>query len=182
MSLLPWLLDWPPSRGSIAVFLVVTAFSVGTIVVLGGGLVQPDDGPVTVEDVDVSVTLNDEIEYPPGANGTVQKCVASGPPGDSVLVRGAVVVDVPVEDRWAASGDRQVAVTVSLAHTDETTTETVTGPGRITRDVFWLLEDDETLSVNGTATVQVRVKESGSTVANATETVPVREGTRHYEC
>lgn len=182
MSLLPWLLEWPPSRGSIALFVVVTALSVGTIVVLGGGFVGPEAGPVTVESIDVSVTLNDEVEYPPGANGSVQTCVASGPPGDTVLVRGDVVVDVPAEDRWTTSGERPVAVTVSLAHTDEATTETVTGPGRETRAVFWLLEDDESLSVNGTATVQVRVQEAGSTVANGTETVAVQEGTRHYDC
>lgn len=181
MSLLPWLLYWPPSRGAIAVFLVVTAFSVGSIAVLGGGLVQSGDDTVSVETVDVTVTLNDEVELPPGVDESAQTCVASGTPGDSVFVQGSVVVFVP-EDRWRFGEERRLNVSVSLGPADAATTGIVTGPGFVTREVFWLLDDDESLSVDGTETVQVRVREGGSTVANATEAVTVQEGTRHYEC
>lgn len=181
MSLLPWLLDWPPSKATVAVFLLVTALSLGTIAVLGDDIERSEPENVTVEDVDVSVALNDDFEYPEGESGSVQTCRASGTPGDSVSVLGDVVVEIPPEEGWS-SGDRRLSVTVSLAHTNESTSGTVTGPGRDTHDVFWVLEDDETLSVGDTETVQIRIEEGGATVANATESVTVRNGTRTFDC
>lgn len=181
MSLLPWLLDWPPSRATVAVFLLVTAFSLGTIAVLGDDIDRSEAENVTVEEIDVAVALNDEVDYPEGESGTVQTCLASGTPGDSVSVLGDVVVEIPAEEGWS-TGDRRLAVTVSLGHTDESTSGTVTGPGRDTHDVFWVLEDDETLAVGDTETVQVRIEEAGSTVASATETVTVRNDSRTYDC
>lgn len=41
MSVLAWLLRWPPSRGTVVVFLVLTAFSVGSLAAFGG-LVEDD--------------------------------------------------------------------------------------------------------------------------------------------
>lgn len=49
-------------------------------------------------------------------------------------------------------------------------------------DVFWVIEDDETLSVGDTAGVRVRVREGGSTVADTTRTVPVSDDSRSYDC
>jgi hypothetical protein len=182
VSLLPWLLDWPPSRRSVAVFVVVTAVSVGTVVGFGGVVDRPDEGNVTVEAVDVTVALNDEVSYPEGGDGSVQTCLASGTPGDSVSVTGDVIVDVPEPDGLRPAGERRLNVTVSLAHTDETTAGTVEGPGTETHDVFWILEDDESLTAGDNETIQVWVSEDGTPVANATRTVPVEEGSRTYDC
>lgn len=181
MSPLPWLLEWPPSRGAVAVFLVVTACSLGTIAVLGDDIDRSDGGNVTVEEIDVAVALNDDFDYPEGERGAVQTCLASGTPGDSVSVLGGVVVDIPPENGWSTD-DRRLAVTVSLAYTNESTSGTVTGPGRDTHDVFWVLDDDETLEVGDTETVQVRVEAAGSTVASATESVTVQNDSRTYDC
>lgn len=187
VSPLPWLLNWPPGRRAIAVFLVVTAFSVGTIALFGGVGDRSDPANVTVESVDVDVALNDEFSYPDGADdadGSVQTCLASGTPGDSISVLGDVTVRVPAAsdgDRWG-DDERRLNVSVSLAHATESTTDSVEGPGTETSDVFWILDDDESLAVGENATVQVRVLEDGARVANATRRVTVRNGSRTYDC
>jgi hypothetical protein len=181
MDLLPWLLDWPPSRGAVAAFLVLTAASVGTLVAFGGVTDEITRENVTVDATDVSVRLNDEGGIPDLGEG-VQTCLASGTPPDSVAVIGDVTVTVPAEGTRNYSGSGPVTVAVSLAHTDETTTETVEGSGEATRDIFWIIEDDETLSVGGTATLQVRVQSGDSTLAETTRTAPVENGTRSYDC
>jgi len=81
------------------------------------------------------------------------------------------VVDVPAGwNRDRAGGERPVVV-VGLAHTDETTAEPVegTGTGQVTVDVFWILDDDETLS-------------GDSTVASTTRAVTVENDSRSYDC
>lgn len=182
MNVLPWLLDWPPNRASVAVFLVLTAFSVGTLVLFGGVTDEITSENVTVEATDLSVRLNDDIDFPDAANGTVQKCLASGTPGDSILVVGDVTVDVPADWDAGSAGDPRVTLVMSLAHTEETTTETVSGTGRATSRVFWVLNDDETLSAGDTVRFQVRVRADGSTVANATRAVTVQNDSRSYDC
>jgi len=182
VNLLPWLLDWPPSPATIAVFVVLTTLSIGTLVVFGGAVDDGTDENVTVEEVDLTVALNDELSFPDGENGTVQTCMASGTPGDSISVLGDVVVEIPPDSGRGYAAERSATVEVSLAHTDETTTATVEGPGRETMDVFWILEDDETLSVGDTETVQVRVRIDGSRVTRATRNVTVQEGSRSYDC
>lgn len=182
MNLLPWLLDWPPTRAKVAVFLLVSALSVGTVAMMGGVADDPASETVTVEEIDLTVGLNDEASYPEGTNGTVQTCLASGTPGDSVSVLGDVVVDVPESDDGGRFSERQVRVTVNLTDMSETTSETVTGTGELYSDVFWLIEDDETLAINDTATLRVTVHDGDSLVANATETVTVEEDSRTYDC
>ena len=177
MNLLPWLLDWPPSPASVVVFLLVTAFSVGTLVAFGGVTDEITAENVTVEETDLSVRLNDERSLP-DTNGTVQTCLSSGTPGDSISVIGDVTVDVPAD----RGRDAEFVVAVSLAHTEETTTASVEGTGRRTADVFWLLDDDETLAVGETARLQVRVRDGGSTVASVTREVTVENGSRSYDC
>ena len=181
MNPLPWLLDWPPTPAKVVFFVVVTTFSVGTLVLFGGVVDDETSENVTVEEIEVTVALNDEFSFPESDNGTVQTCMASGTPGDSISVLGDVAVEIPPDSRGYPA-DRTATVEVSLAHTEETTTDTVEGPGRETMDVFWILDDDETLSVGDTEAVQVRVRIDGSTVASATRNVTVREGNRTYDC
>lgn len=60
MNLLPWLLDWPPKRRTIVAFLLVTAVSVGTLLVFAPLTDQLRTENVTVETADLTVRLNDE--------------------------------------------------------------------------------------------------------------------------
>ncbi|WP_435346345.1 hypothetical protein [Haloarchaeobius sp. HRN-SO-5] len=179
MSLLPWLLRWPRRPVSLGVFLLLVAFSVGTLAAFGGLTGELASENVTVESADVTVRLNDETQFPDAGNGTVQTCLATGTPGDSIGVLGDVTLDVP---RDRDTGEDPLTVVVSLAHTEETTTATVEETGRVTSDVFWVLADDETLSVGDTARLQVDVRSDGSTVASTTETVVVGNGSRSYDC
>ena len=180
MNLLPWLLDWPPSPATVAVFLVLTAFSVGTLVAFGGVTDQITDENVTVAETDLSVRLNDELDIP-STNGSVETCLASGTPGDSILVVGDLTVDAPASGTGKHSPDRPLAVVLGLAHTEQTTTEQVDGTGGTT-DVHWVVEDDETLAIGDEATVQIRVRSGGTTVATATRAITVEEGSRSYDC
>lgn len=161
----------------------MTAFSVGTLVAFGGVTDEVESENVTIEATDVSVRLNDdEGGFPESENGTVQTCLASGTPGDRISVLGNVTIDVPTEQGRDSRGERQLTVVVSLAHTEERTTDTVTGTGRATSDVFWLLDDDETLSMGDTARLQIRVREEGSTIASATRPITVENDSRSYDC
>jgi hypothetical protein len=179
VNLLPWLLDWPPSRGTVAVFLLLTTFSAGTLV-LFGGVTEPAGGNVTVETSDVSVRLNDQQSTIPDVeNGTVHTCLGSGTPPDSILVVGDVTVDVPPE---LVREHGELSLAVSLAHTDQTTTETVTEAGQTTESLFWRLSDDETLSVDETARLQVRVRAGGEVLAEMARPTTVEEGSRSYDC
>ncbi|QLD90812.1 hypothetical protein HWV07_17890 [Natronomonas salina] len=182
MSLLPWLLDWPPTRAQVAVFLLVSALSVGTIAMMGGVADDPASENVTVEDIDLAVSLNDEASYPEGANGTVQTCFASGTPGDSVSVLGDVILDVPESDGRGRSSERQLRVTVNLTEMSETTAQTETGTGTVHSDVFWLIDDDETLAVGDTVTLHVTVHDERGRVATATDNVVVQGDSRTYDC
>ena len=175
MNVLPWLLDWPPRRATVGVFLLVTVFSVGTLVVFGGVTDEITTDNVTVESTDFTVRLNDEFSFP-DTNGSVQTCLGSGTPGDRINVVGSVTVDSP-ESRAAP-----LDVVVSLGHTDDSTTQSVESGRPATADVFWLLDDDETLSVGGTATVEVRVTDGDATLSSATRTVPVTNDSRTYDC
>lgn len=80
MNLLPWLLDWPLRPASIITFLLLTAFSVGTLVLFAPvtDQINPDDP--TVEATNVSIHLSDEISMPDIENGTVGRCISSGTP------------------------------------------------------------------------------------------------------
>ena len=177
MSLLPWLLRWPPSRASVAFFVVVTAFSLGTLALFGGVTDEITDENVTVETEDLSVRLNDEQSLPDGEG--VQTCLASGTPGDHVGVFGSVRVDVPADHPATRAGELTVAV--ALAPPDETTRGTVESTGG-THDLFWLFEDDETLSAGDTAEVRIRVLSEGDPVATATREVVVEADSRRYDC
>jgi hypothetical protein len=175
-EILPWLLNWPPSRWTIAVFLVVTAASLGTIAVLGGPTLTQSDGNVTVHDVDLSIRLNDDVTIP-DTDGTVNGCLGSGTPGDHLSVRGEVTVSIP-----AARSDAAQAVVLQLNGSMNRTVATIERAGNVTNDVFWVLEDDETFSVGDNTTVEVRVQEQGTTVASRTLSVPVENGSRSYDC
>ncbi|MFC7132112.1 MULTISPECIES: hypothetical protein [Salinibaculum] len=179
MNPLPWLLDWPPRPATVAVTLLLTVFSVGTLVVFGGVVDDIESENVTVESMDLSVRLNDESSIPSG-DGSVQTCLGSGTPGDRISVLGDVTVDVP--PGWDGPADGSLTVAVSLGHTDEATTQSVPSEGTETVRVFWLLEDDETLSAGDEATVQVSVRTDDATVATATRPVTVEASSRSYDC
>ena len=182
MNVLPWLLDWPPRPAAIAAFLLLSAFTAGTLVAFGGVTDEITRENVTVEATDLTVSLNDEGEFPDAGTGTVQTCLASGTPGDRISVLGDVTVGIPTEGYRDAAERGELTVAVSLAHTAENTTMAVTRTGRTTSDVFWMFDDDETLSVGDTASVQVRVRAAGETVADAIHSVTVEDGLRSYDC
>lgn len=175
-DILPWLLHWPPRKRTIAVFILITAASLGTIVVLGGVTDTQSDGNITVSDVDLSVRLNDESEFP-DTNGTVETCIGSGTPGDHLSILGEITVRIPP----AHSGTTQ-AIVLELNETWNRTVGTIEGRGSVTKDVFWLIEDDETLSVGDTGTVKIHVQERGKTVASRVLPVPIEDGSRSYDC
>lgn len=174
--MLPWLLEWPPRPAFVLTFLLLTAFSVGTLVAFAPLTDDLTADEVTVRASDVSVRLNDEVRIP-DTNGTVRTCLGSGTPGDSLLV----VADVTAE--FPADGERYV-LEATLADAPATTSERVDGAGRERWHVFWVANDDETLSVGETTEfrVRVRTRASGSVVAGANRTVTVENGTRSYDC
>ena len=170
------MLNWPPSRGTIAVFLVVSVASLGTIVVLGGVTDTQPEKNITVSATELSVELNDEVEYP-DTNGTVETCLGSGTPGDHLGVLGDITVTIPA--------DRAVTPREVIVRLDDRwnrTVETIEDSGEVTTDVFWVFADDETLSVGDTTTVEISVREQDSTVATASRTVSVENGSRSYDC
>ncbi|WP_435176746.1 hypothetical protein [Halorussus sp. AFM4] len=181
MNVLPWLLDWPPRPASVVVFLLLTAFSVGTLALFGGVTDELTRENVTVDEADFSVRLNDEAGVPDIGNGTVRTCLASGTPGDRAGVFGDAAVAVP-EGYGDAVDERRLRVVVRLARTGETVAKPVARTGRTTYDVFRVFEDDETLSVGDTARVEVRVRTDESVLANATRRVTVENGSRSYDC
>lgn len=181
MNLLPWLLRWPPRPAVVVAVLLVTLVTAGTLAAFGGTPVDPADRSVAVEDIDVTVRLNDEAAAPPGGNGTVQTCLASGTPGNSVSVLGDVTVDVPA-DRRDNLRDEQWVVAVGLGGRADTSRTALDRTGRTTVDVFRLLAADGTLSVGDDVDVPVRVLADGSVVANDTATVTVENGSRSYDC
>jgi hypothetical protein len=178
VNLLPWLLDWPPRPAAIVTFLFLTAFSVGSLVLFAPVTDQISPDEATVEVSNASVHLNDEITMPDMENGSVATCIASGTPGDHLTVRGDIIVETPMED----GGDADYDVRVRIANGSMTTTEPVQQTGRDRVDLFWVVRDDEALSVGQTAEVTVRLRESGAVVANATRLVTVEEGRRSYDC
>lgn len=182
MNLLPWLLDWPPRPATVVAFLLVTAFSVGTVVAFGGVTDRPASENVTVDASDVTVRLNDETDLPDVGNDTVARCLGVGTPGDSIGVLGDVVVHVPTGTGGDRHGTERLLVEVRLEQVGERTTQFVEGTGRVTASVFWILEDDETLSVGETASLRVRVLRDGETVADVGRAVRVENGSRSYDC
>jgi hypothetical protein len=181
VNLLPWLLDWPPRPAAVVAFLLVTAFSVGTLIVLGGAVAPPSGENVAVESVDLAVRLNDADGFPSVGNGTVVACLGAGTPRDSVSVIGDVTVEVPPGGPPGHRGER-LLVDVTLDDTGERTARSIEETGRVTTGVFWILEDDETLSVGEPTRLRIRVRAEGETIAETGRTVTVENGTRTYDC
>jgi hypothetical protein len=110
VNLLPWLLNWPPRPASIVVFLLLTAFSVGTLMLFAPVTDQINPDEVTVEASNVSVHLNDEITMPDAENGTVATCIASGTPGDHLSVRADLLIETPLEEGESSNYDIEVTI------------------------------------------------------------------------
>lgn len=165
-----WLLHWPPTRKQVLGFVVVGLLA--AVVLLGPLFVGLDlsGNSAAVETVDVNVSLNDEFTPPEGSTGVVD-CITFGTPWDTVRITGSVEVYAPDDD---------AAVVVSLAGFEESTVDPVEDAGFQETQVLWSLEDDETLTVGETATLQVRVRSGGETLAATNRTVPVEEGTLNY--
>jgi hypothetical protein len=175
MNLLPWLLDWPPRLSVVVVVLLITVGSFVGLMVFGGGIDSVSYDEVSIDAVDVSVLLNDDHTYPDEANGSVQTCMASGTPGDSISVRGDVDLTVPPTEE-------SLLLSVSLAHTTEEWTDRVTRAGDISVNVLWILEDDEQLDVGEMSTVQIQLRDGDSTVSNTTADIVVENESRTYDC
>lgn len=175
MNLLPWLLNWPPRPMTVVVFFLITVGSFIGLLVFGGGIDSVGYDEVSIDAADVSVLLNDEHTYPEEANGSVQTCFASGPPGDSISVRGDVDLTVP-------ASEESLLLSVSLAHTSEEWTHRVSRAGDISVDVLWVFEDDEQLEVGETIPVEIRLSDEDTTVANRTADLVVANGSRTYDC
>lgn len=178
MNLLPWLLDWPPHPASIIAFLLLTAFSVGTLVLFAPATDQINPDNATVETTKISVHLNDEISIPDIENGTVATCIANGTPGDHLTVRADILVETPME----GGENSNYNVEMSIGNSSKTTTEPVQQTGQERVDVFWVVRDDEALAVGEKADIHIRLRESGAVVANSTRTVTVKKGSRSYDC
>jgi len=58
VNLLPWLLNWPPRPTAVVAFLLLTAFSVGTLVLFAPVTDQINPDEATVEASNVSVHLS----------------------------------------------------------------------------------------------------------------------------
>ncbi len=161
----------------VVTFLLVTAFSTGTLLLFAPLTDQLQNENVTVETTDLTVRLNDEQATPESEDGGVQTCLASGTPGDHISVTGSVNVDIP-------SGERPrdgATVVVGMTDIGETTSGEIERTGG-TFDVFWLLDDDETVAVGDTATVQIQVRGGGETLTTATRSVVVEAASRTYDC
>lgn len=175
MNILPWLLDWPPTRRQIAVFLVITVFSLGSIAVLGGMTGLDSDGNVTITETDLALDLNENTDIP-DTNGSVETCIGSGPLPGHLSVTGEITADIP------AGGDTPREVVLRVNDTENRTVETIESEGEVTVDVFWSRDADGTLSVGDTASVDIWVVEQGTAVASTTTSVPVENGSRSYDC
>ncbi|MFC7202236.1 hypothetical protein ACFQJC_01810 [Haloferax namakaokahaiae] len=181
MNLLPWLLDWPPRPASILAFLVVTAFSVGSLVLFAPLTDELSTDEVTVEIADSSVKLNDEMDYPEGAeSGEAYSCISYGTPGDSLHVRADGTLGLPTG--FDRDGDTPYTLEVSVDGLEETRTETFRGTGEDQWDVSWLVQDDETLSVGETTTLRAQVRQSGDVVATTNRSVTIAEGDQRFDC
>jgi hypothetical protein len=178
VNLLPWLLDWPPRPAAVAAALLVTLLSVATVATAGLVLDTPDDETATVETVDLTLRLNDDVEFP-DTNGTVRSCMASGTPGDSISVLGDVTVEVPPD---VSQRGRALTLGLTVTETGQRTAYEVDESGTVTTDVFWLAEDDETLAVGDTVRLRIELRRGDALLANATERLPVQEGDRRYDC
>lgn len=178
VNLLPWLLDWPPRPASIVAFLLLTAFSVGTLALFAPVTDQIDPDDATVETTNVSVHLNDEISMPDRESDTVATCLGSGTPGDHLTVRADILVETPLKGGSSA----EYAVDVSIDNGSRTTAEPVRQTGRDRVSVLWVVRDDESFAVGETAAIHVRLRESGAVVATSTRTVRVENGSRSYDC
>jgi hypothetical protein len=167
-----------------AVGLLLLAALAG-VVVLGGPTGElsgaaPED-PVTVAVDGLELRLNDEIDLP-STNGSVETCVASGTPGDSVSLLGDVLVTIP-PDRLPAVGESDPRVVFTLEALDTTRRDRIDPAGTTGVDLFWILNDDETLSVGAETTLTIRVETAdGEPLRETTRTLTVREGERTYDC
>ncbi|WP_410766928.1 hypothetical protein [Haloferax sp. DFSO60] len=181
MNLLPWLLDWPPRPASILTFVVLTAFSVGTLILFAPVTDELSTDEVTVEIADASVKLNDEMDYPEGAeSGETYSCMSFGTPGDSLHIRVEGTLGLPTG--FDRDGDTPYTLEVSLDGVEETRTETFRDTGEEQWDASWLVEDDETLSVGETTTLTAQVRTSGDVVATTNQRVTIEEGTQRFDC
>lgn len=97
---------------------------------------------------------------------------------DHLTVRTDVLVETPMERGENSNYD----VELSIDNSSKTTTEPVQQTGQERVNVFWVVRDDESLTVGETADIHVRLRESGAVVANSTWTVTVEKGSRSYDC
>ncbi|MFC7228775.1 hypothetical protein N0B31_15300 [Salinirubellus salinus] len=170
------------SAGVVGLLLVVV---LAGVFLLGGptdglpGGTAADEASVATDDLDLR--LNDEFS-PPSTNGTVQTCIASGTPGDSVSLLGDALVTLP-QERGLELGAADARVVFTLRALDATRTERVDPEGTTDVSLFWILEDDETLSVGEETTLGIRVEMAdGELLLETSRTLTVREGTRRYDC
>lgn len=170
------------SAGLVGLLLLAT---LAGVVVLGGptqelpGAATEDNVTVAVDGVDLR--LNDELDLPP-TNGSVETCVASGTPGDSVSLLGDVIVTIP-PDRLPDVGESDPRVVFTLEALDATRRDRIDPAGATSLDLFWILDDDETLSVGAETTLTIRVETAdGEPLRETTRTLTVRDGERTYDC
>lgn len=177
MRILPWLIAISRGRRAVAGAIVLAVVGVVAGLYVAGGL-PAEQAPdhATVEAVDLDLRLNDEMDWPDGPNGTVRSCLASGTPGDRVGVYGEVSVHLPTD----IETDPHLAI--ELSDLARTRTVTLADRGQITHDVFWLLEDDETVSVGDWTTVVISIRSSEETLASTNRSVIVENDSRTYEC
>lgn len=169
MATLPWLLDWPP-RLSV---LVITVGSVTGLLLFGGGIDTVTSEEASIDAAPLSVSLTDEHSYPDAANGSVQTCFASGPPGDCISVNGEVNLTVPATDE---------SLLLAVGLTSDEWTHRVSRAGAVSVDGLWRFEDNRALKVGNPIVAEIRLRDGGTSVANRTTTVVVENASRSYDC
>jgi hypothetical protein len=157
---------------------------VGLVVVAGGigfELLVPD--VATLEDVETAVAVNDGPKIPEGQLGDdgAATCTAVGPPPGFVTVRGSFSLRTLPDQ---SDLDNDFTVVVGLESLPDSTRRTVEDYGVTGRRVEFLatLENEGAVAPGEEATVTVRLKDDGVTVARATETVTAESGSRTLDC
>ncbi len=164
MNVLPWLLNWPPSKRQVLLVLGVNALLLGGLVAVGAPFLAAMDTEASVESANLTLELNDEWDVPDTGNGT-RTCLSVGVPPDTLRLTGSVTV---------ANASDAGTLALSLPETGDRTMTPIAG-GR--ERVSATFADDETLAVGDRTAVVARVLADGKPVANATTNLTVENGT-----
>ncbi|WP_435332945.1 hypothetical protein [Haloarchaeobius sp. TZWWS8] len=125
----------PPVHGrfiglaAIGAIVLLSAAGIGILLVGGlpfGGVA----GEGSIEEVDLSVRLNDDMDMPGDGTASSYTCTSAGTPGDMVGTYGSVHVSTPLNRHHWPRTDADYVLEVTLVESGKSTTESVSGVGR----------------------------------------------------